>query len=238
MDSELLYRQVGRLIETMPNLEAEKLSDADHAWLGRAAALLQQTGNLLDSAEWAGSLVGLEGYSRFDSVRRLKVVLYRVLAAAELKAPAGARGAFIPVGSSFDAFAALAKVIQAAKRDVLIVDPYMDEAVLTEYGTTVPSGATLRLLSDTSKHKSTLLPAANNWAKQYGSSRPLSLRLAAAGLLHDRVIFIDGVTAWTVTQSFKDFAKKSPAEIVRADDTASLKIVAYESIWLGSQIVI
>jgi hypothetical protein len=56
--------------------------------------------------------------------------------------------------------------------------------------------------------------------------------------LHDRVALIDKSIAWTVTQSFKDFAKRSPAEIVRADDTASLKIPHYENIWAAATVVV
>jgi hypothetical protein len=57
-------------------------------------------------------------------------------------------------------------------------------------------------------------------------------------MLHDRVILIDGTAAWTLTQSIKDFAKRSPAEIVRAEDTASLKIAAYEDIWKNSSVIV
>ena len=73
---------------------------------------------------------------------------------------------------------------------------------------------------------------------QYGAARPLQVRLAPPKALHDRAIFTDQTTAWTLTQSLKDFAKRSPAEIVRADDIAALKIAAYEAIWANAQIVV
>jgi hypothetical protein len=38
---------------------------------------------------------------------------------------------------------------------------------------------------------------------------------------------VDGDKAWTLSQSLKDFAKRSLAEIVKADDTASPKVDAY-----------
>jgi hypothetical protein len=68
--------------------------------------------------------------------------------------------------------------------------------------------------------------------------QPPQARLAPPKTLHDRAIFIDQTIAWTLTQSLKDFAKRSPAEIVRADDTAALKIAAYEEIWLRAQIIV
>ena len=64
------------------------------------------------------------------------------------------------------------------------------------------------------------------------------VRLAPSKTLHDRAILIDRITAWTLTQSLKDFAKRSPAEIVRADDTAILKIAAYENLWTSAQIIV
>jgi hypothetical protein len=85
-----------------------------------------------------------------DDVRRKRDQFHRV---SELRAPASVKGTFIPVGHSFDAFAALAKVLQGATRDVLIVDPFMDETVLSEFGGTVSSGVTLRLLADQASQK-------------------------------------------------------------------------------------
>lgn len=158
------------------------------------------------------------------------MALYRALAKAELAAPAGVQGAFIPVGGSFDAYAALAKVFSKAQADLLVVDPYMDDSVLIEFGGAVPETVALRLLSDKATAKQSLEPAAKRWKAQY-PNRNLQVRLTPARALHDRVILVDGKEAWTITQSLKDLAKRSPAEIVRANDIAPLKIAAYEQIW-------
>jgi hypothetical protein len=238
MEPELLYRQLGRLLETMPAFPTRSpLRPDHHQWLGRANALMKQTGDTRDFMDMSVAM-GLMVAHRDAALEQMKIALYRALAVAELNAPASAKGAFIPVGSSFDAFAALAKVFESATTDVFIVDPYMDEAALTEFGGIVPAGATLRLLADQEGHKSTLQSAVMKWVAQYGTARPLAVRLAPSRILHDRAIFIDGKTAWTLTQSLKDFAKRSPAEIVRADDTAALKIAAYESIWNSATVIV
>lgn len=189
-------------------------------------------------AEFDLAAKGVQGPARADALKTIMLVLYKALASAELKAPPSAQGAFIPAGNRFDAFAALTKVLQTATSDVLIVDPYMDQTVLTDFGGAVSGGVTVRLLADESSVKSSLAPAAKMWATQYGATRPLGVRFAMARSLHDRAIFIDRTTAWILTQSLKDFAKRSPAEIVRADDTASLKIAAYESVWSTAAIVV
>jgi hypothetical protein len=112
----------------------------------------------------------------------------------------------------------------------MIVAPYLDETALTEFGVAVEDGVTLRLLSDEAACKATFAPAAKKWVAPYGAERPIEARVSAPKTLHDRAIFVDGDKAWTLTQSLKDFAKRSPAEIVRANDTASLKVDACELI--------
>jgi hypothetical protein len=135
-----------------------------------------------------------------------------------------------------DAFAALAKILGSANADVFIVDPYMDATVITDFAGSVSERIPLRLLTDEATVKPSLSPAAKKWNQQY-PTRQLQVRLAPPLALHDRTIFIDQTQAWTVTQSLKDFARRSPAEIVRGDDTAALKLAAYESTWAGATVL-
>jgi len=237
-DPETLYRQLGRLIEMMPDLTQAPVPPEVHLWLARAYALVNEVRNLADPSIFPVTVSNLGTTDRFNAAHQIKAIVYRAFAVAEMKAPVGTSGAFIPVGDYFDAFAALSKILQTATMDVMIIDPYMDETALTEFGSAVPENVCLRLMADQADCKPSLQPAANKWVQQYGGTRPLSVRLAPQKTLHDRAIFIDQTTAWTLTQSLKDLAKRSPAEIVRADDTAALKIAAYEEIWASAQVII
>jgi hypothetical protein len=68
--------------------------------------------------------------------------------------------------------------------------------------------------------------------EQFGPARPLSVRLAAPKTLHDRLILIDGATAWTLGQSFKDLVARSHTSLARLDrEAGALKIAAYEKMW-------
>lgn len=239
MDSERIYRQLGRLLEAVPDFTGYKpLTTEQLTWIGRAHALVQATEDITVHVEFDIASKLLNGPLRSESVGKMMVALHKALGIAELAAPPSVHGSFIAVGNSFDAFAALSKLLLTARSDVLIVDPYMDETVLTEFASVLSEGVALRLLSDESSARPSLAPAANRWTQQHGTDRPLEVRLAAPRTLHDRVIFIDAANAWTLTQSLKDFAKRSPAEIVRANDTASLKIAAYEAIWQSARIVV
>jgi len=238
ISSEDLYRRIGRLIEECPPFGGlSALSVAQLTWLGRAEALIAASENTVAMAEFGAARASLAYPTmRASGHQNLMLVLYGVLGRAELAAPAAAQGAFIPVGSSFDAYSALAKIFALATTDVLVVDPYMDDSVLLDFGGAVPEPVALRLLSDQATAKQSLGPAATRWKAQY-PSRTLEVRLAPPRTLHDRVILVDGKDAWTVTQSLKDLAKRSPAEIVRANDVAALKIAAYEQIWITAGVL-
>lgn len=238
MEPEALYRHLGRLIEAAPDFQpGHGLTAEQMRWLGRARALIAEC-DPAAMGEFDLAAQRIRPWVTLDALQAVMLALYKALAVAELNAPASAQGTFIPASNEFDAFAAITKVLQSGTRDVLIVDPYMDETILTEFGGSVPDAVSLRLLSDQSTVKASLAPASRAWAGQHGASRPLAVRLAPPRTLHDRVILVDGITAWTVTQSLKDFAKRSPAEIVRADDTAALKISAYEAVWSGASVIV
>jgi hypothetical protein len=239
MTEEELYRRTGRLIETAPRFVGNLPMTADQmTWLGRASALVDASNDAEAMSMFGSANKRMNTqFQRELAFRDILIALYKVLGSAELKSPPGVQGAFIPVGSSFDAYAAVAKVLATAKNDVLIVDPYMDDTVLTDFGGSVAEGLMLRLLTDAATLKPNLSPAAARWTAQY-PQRPLQVRSAPPKALHDRAIFIDQSDAWTVTQSLKDLAKRSPAEIVRVDDVASLKIASYESIWAIATVIV
>jgi hypothetical protein len=180
MNAETLYRQLGRLIETAPDFSGYGPLNAEQLrWLGRAHALVVASDDAALRAEFDLASKAVQGPTRVDALKTLTFVLYKALASAELKAPPSAQGAFIPAGNRFDAFAAITKVLQSAASDLLIVDPYMDETVLTDFGGTVPTGVQLRLLADEASVKASLSPAARLWGTQHGPTRPLQVRTGA-----------------------------------------------------------
>lgn len=237
-NTEGLYRRLGRLIEVAPPTpQTSALSPEFMKWIGQVSAAIGDTDDILLRSEVSAAIAGLQYPNRGDYVQRIMIVLYKALAIAELNAPQDARGAFIPVGNAFDAYSAVSKILGSATKSIFVVDPYMDETVITDFAGSAVEGISFRLLTDEATAKPNLSPAVARWNQQY-HSRQLDVRIAPPRMLHDRAIFIDGTHAWTVTQSLKDLAKRSPAEIVRGDDTAALKIAAYESIWSAAKKII
>lgn len=238
MKADALYAQLGRIIESAPNLKVPlpgrigdypDLTPEQMLWLGRARALVKDA--LGSDIEFGTVTSRLSNY-RVWAADQIMQILYRALAAVEMELPTPATGAFIPAGNSFDALKAVQRVFEAAKRDILVVDPYLDEKILTDFAVLAPEGIQLRLLTDSGSLKPSLLPAVKYFEKQYGAMRPLEVRAAPARSLHDRLVAIDTTRIWIVGQSFNALAVRAPTSFVEVDqDTATLKMTAYEDIW-------
>src|SRR5262245_56956887 len=234
---EALYLELGSLVAEMPDLANGPITPEMNRWLGRVMALMSE------DDPFDPNISALRTYSqnlnilslRAVNAQAIAVIAHEALARAERKAPAPIQGKFIAAGHFFDAFAAVSRVLDTAKVDVLMVDPYADEKVLTKYALAAPEQVTVRLLTDQASYRKGLKPAADDWTQQFGSSRPLSVRLAAPRTLHDRAILVDRSTAWTLGQSFKDLVTRSHTTLVRLDpEPGTLKIAAYEQMWIAA----
>jgi hypothetical protein len=171
----------------------------------------------------------LQGVLRDTNAGTILAIAHQALARAELHAPAELQGAFIAAGHSFDAFAAVGMALGTATADVFIIDPYAEAKLLTDYALLAPETVSVRVLTEATYSKS-LKPAAEHWRQQM--KQPLEVRLGAPRTLHDRLILIDGKTAFVLGQSFKDLATRAHTSLVRMPpDAGKLKIEAYERMW-------
>jgi hypothetical protein len=203
-------------------------------WLGRAAHLVREAGDTAD-----GAILDLAANSLTVSpslqAQTIKAIVFRTLARAEANAPSAARGGFVGVGAALDALQVVGRILAEAQRDLLIVDPYMDSKVLTDFAPTAAPGVSIRLLSDSFFTKrEALFPAMTRYGQQF-AGQSLAVRLAAPRALHDRLIVADGAMVWSLTQSLKDFASRSPALAQKVDsDLAQKKADFYEQVWTAS----
>lgn len=236
IDHTEALRRLQVIVQSEPNLRAIQ---EDHScppetlkWIGQLHAVVVSMkigtdGVILKLA--SDRLLRSRGKEGAEEIR---AVMYRALAAAELAAPASEQGAFIAAGNELDAYAAISKVLASATTDLLIIDPYMDGKALTDFMPGAAEGVTLRILADEASAKATLAPTAEKWRTQFGIRRPLEVRLAPPRSLHDRLIVVDESEAWSLTQSFKDFANRAHGSVLKADsETAVLKIAAYLQSW-------
>lgn len=230
---ESAYGQIKALISSAPaDIYKTQTTPETQQWVGRVAALIKDTLGAVGTI----NLTTCRNHLRSDifgpaAANQIMGLLYEAVAVVELELPAGAQGAFIPAGSTFDAMAAVSKIFSSSTKDLLVVDPYFDEKILTEFAQFACEGIAIRLLGDEAGVKGTLNPAVKSWHNQFGNKRPLSVRLAPPRSLHDRLIFIDHAQVWTVGQSFNALAARAPTSFNKSDDdTAALKLRAFGDI--------
>lgn len=233
MDDQQAYQTLGRMIETMPNLLKAAGDKAAIQWLARVQALLSVNRTSVDLARLnilVGWMVG--NNTNLNEVNEFTHMLYRALSEYELKSPINTQGAFVGVGNSFDALVSVGNLLKTAKDSVRIIDPYMDDRILSDFSVLAAEHIKIELLTDSHSVRPNFSPAVKAFVSQFGVLRPLEARLTSPRTLHDRLIIIDATLVWSLTQSLKDFAARSPASIVRVEDeTAKLKAAVYEGFW-------
>ncbi len=148
----------------------------------------------------------------------------------------GVQEFFIGAGKRFDFFKAISNIFSKATKEILIVDPYLDEKIFTNFALLVKEKITISLL-ETNKGYSqgNIQPALTDWVNQYGNTRPVELRTAPNSSLHDRVVIIDKTDAWVLSQSFKNIATRADGNIMYLQQS-NLKIQACSTIWNTAKI--
>lgn len=232
IDPTTLYLQLVHCVASMPSFRfTAALTLEQQEWLGMTHALVEGTGALTEAHTFRQRSLDLSNkHIGPAALEEVTLILHRAVGRAKLRSPASVSQALLPVNASFDAFATIAGILTSATSAVMIVDPYLDYKVL-EFARAAHEHVVIQLLTDSKQHGADFLPAVDQWWKQFGKTRPLEVRLAPKGALHDRMIFLDGTVAWTLTQSFNKLAARSPAEIVRVDHIAAEKIAAYTAYW-------
>lgn len=235
MDPESLYRQLGQLLADVPEFGLRGTLDRETlTWLGRAGALIEIASTPVEAGNFRIAADNIVGPLRATNAHAVMSILSRAFARAELNAPATAQGAFIPVGSHFDVFRIVGKLFSKATADILLVDPFVDQYVLTQYAALAPENVSIRMLGDERRREcgARLVAGIVEWARQYSTTRPVEARHSSAQSLHDRLVVIDKTEAYTVGQSFKDIAKSSPTSFIKVSlEIVSEKIAAYEALW-------
>jgi hypothetical protein len=156
---EALYLQLGSLVAEMPDLAHGPITPEMNRWLGRAVTLVEAMGDDTAALKTAVQFLALPDLREFNA-QGIAAIVHAALAKAELGAPAAVQGTFIAAGHTFDAFAAVSRVLGTAKADVLMVDPYADEKALTDFAVLAPEQVSVRLLVDPGFYRGSLKPAA------------------------------------------------------------------------------
>lgn len=225
-DPKDIVAEVEDLIRTQPDPSYDWYSDEAIDWLGRARALLTLsqlniTGEAMVAVNQATAPNARDSWIGKTAIR---VLLSQVRHSLRMQT-VGPLAVAVSKGMVFDYFDGLKKIIQEARSDLLVVDPYMDAEFVSRYLPFVEKSVCVRLLA--SKHVATLEPAAMLFSQQSS----LSVEVRKARSLHDRFIFVDGKRGFQSGASFHQGGVTSPTTLTEVTDTLVAVRRIYEDFW-------
>lgn len=109
------------------------------------------------------------------------------------------RELFFPTRSQHDAYVEIRRILQAAIKLITVIDPYLDQTILTLLASSLQPEMTIRLL--TSKVPDDFSLEANAWRAQHSG---VTLDVRKTREFHDRFIVLDDIVCWHVGASIKD----------------------------------
>lgn len=126
------------------------------------------------------------------------------------------RELFFPKQSQHVAYVEIRRILQTAAQSISIVDPYMDQTMLTLLTTSLRPKMAIRLL--TSKLPDDFEIEAKKWRAQHPE---IDLEVRTTKAFHDRFIVLDEAECWHIGCSIKDADNKAfMISIVKMNVTA------------------
>lgn len=114
------------------------------------------------------------------------------------------RELFFPEQSQHDAYVEIRAILQRATNRIAIIDPYVDQSILTLLSTCAKPGMNIRIL--TSRLPADFALEGKKWLSQHAGS---SLEVRTTKEFHDRFIVLDDTACWHVGCSIKDAGNKA-----------------------------
>lgn len=232
---EQLLLELQDVIRTMPGpRDFGANPDKCIPWLGRASAAMNQWDAVRSIAHFEpevrryAALQADAGRVNLIPFRqRLLVLLHQAENDLRLRT-IGPVSVGVAAGRVFEYFDELRKLIEAARSDLLIVDPYLDAEFVSRYLPFVTTGTQVRLLAR--ERLSTLKPAVAAFVAQSG----ISIEVRTVSGFHDRYLIVDGQACYQSGASFKDGAKTTPTVLAQITDAFKSVQSAYEKLWASA----
>ena len=137
------------------------------------------------------------------------------------------RELFFPRQSQHDAYTEIRNILQKAKISITIVDPYLDQSILTLLATALTDRMSIRLLSARLPVDFSL--EVTKFNTQHQNTR---IEVRATKEFHDRFLVLDGEVCWHIGCSIKDAGNKAFMLSKLEDETNRSALVAQiETAW-------
>jgi hypothetical protein len=223
-----LLNEVEDVLRTMPSLESFGNDTPEHiSWLGRASAVIHAWDPIKAIALFDRHVAKMNSRSARDveaGARPMLTMLHQARHDLRMRTQ-GPLSVNVEAGGVFDYFDEIRKVIEAAKLDLLFVDPYLDAEFVSRYLPHVSRGVKIRLLAR--ERLATLLPSVTLLRQQSGQT----IDVRSTPGFHDRYVIVDGISCYQSGASFKDGAKKAPTTLTQITDAFPAVHSTYEDLW-------
>jgi hypothetical protein len=162
--------------------------------------------------------VKAQGLSSYDSRRTYIREGFSPLLAGIHESAVG-REVFFEKGSAHDAYVHIRGILQNARADLFLIDPYMDGSIYQLLGSLSPARLSVKIL--TSKAPADFKLEATKFVKQHN---PFALDIRAARDFHDRFVILDNAKVYLLGASIKDAGNKG-FTIVPLEDVATTQFL-------------
>lgn len=231
LSDEQILDGVLRAYRTLPNSNSLSSLDTDTMiWISNAKVFLTMAGASIDrdlrSIKTTSSLSAESTY-----YKNIQQVFLDAIARLEIET--GGYAFAIGQGNVFDYFDETRKILESAKQEVLLVDPYVSADIVRDYFRSLDPQISLRILTSKKQSVRQIVPAAEKLSLQNG----MTIEVRGADNLHDRFWFIDQVSGYQSSASVKDGGRKSPALIMKITDTLPVILETYEDKWATGEVL-
>jgi hypothetical protein len=226
MDRAILLGELRALLASQPDFtNYSRTSGAHITWLAKADAILGRW-SAVERISFRTAVIQLVTPRLRDfHLGTILQVLHNAEADLALDAGSSPQQVFGP-GAVYDFLKALRELMSSANTSLFIIDPYLDGDIFDGYLSSIASGVSVRLLAKQ------YAPALRKSLSAFRSQSSTSVDVRISATIHDRVVFVDGLSCWVMGQSVKDAAKKGTTYLAPLPpDATPLKLAAYEAEW-------
>jgi hypothetical protein len=211
IEKHTLLLKLVDLFDHVPDFSGQALLDArspQRWWLSSAGALLNRYDSIHFGTRFETTLTMMGSFpaDRAKYVNQIHGQLADAIARIKLELELDGRaeiGTTYEPGDVYRYFADLKKIIGAATRDVMVIDPYFDGAAFDAYLSELSKGVSIRVLTD--RYAKDVLVYAKKHAAQFGTTTEVK----RSDDLHDRLVIVDHDACWISGSSIKDAGKKA-----------------------------
>lgn len=239
-----IYSRIQQLLQSVPENVADQNSVLE--WATKSDVLIEFFNHDGENVEMSDAISYIkDGFLRetqkdiHEGVLGIKTCLTRCLYRLELTGDIETSSSFIPATNELDALTAVGRVFSRAKNELMLIDPYADEVLFSDFLRFADESVTIKILGSGRGIQSKLGVPLKRWRIQY-PNRSTKVRKCQKNILHDRLIIVDEIETWLLSQSFNGIAKRAHAYLVQADaELSKLKVNSYKEIWeLGDELTV